>query len=319
MSAGAPSRSSLLRWYPPAWRDRYGEEFLALMEDSLDGRPLSHRLRLSVAWAGLRERAHQAGLMGDSIPAADRARAGALVVLWAWTAFVLAGTSFQRLSEHFQQAVPAGARALPVVAFGTVFVAAVVGGLLVLSGTAIAVPAFVSFVRAGGWPCVRRHFVRAAGATALAGVALVALVAVAHTLSPAQRNGARLYHPAVWYYLVQYVVTGLVVAGMLALWTVAAVAAARHLGLARTVLRAEAVMAVAVMTAMTVMTVATAVWWVAISSSAPWFLAGAPIGAAASAFDPVLAATMFLMVAATVVAAYGATRITRSWRDMHTT
>jgi hypothetical protein len=49
----------LLRWYPRAWRERYGEELLALIQDTLDeGRP-TWRLRFSVAWGGLRERGHQ--------------------------------------------------------------------------------------------------------------------------------------------------------------------------------------------------------------------------------------------------------------------
>jgi hypothetical protein len=53
--------ASLLRWYPRAWRERYGEELLALIQDTLDeGRP-TWRLRLGVAWGGLSERAHQAG------------------------------------------------------------------------------------------------------------------------------------------------------------------------------------------------------------------------------------------------------------------
>jgi hypothetical protein len=30
--------AKLLRWYPRTWRERYGEEFLAMVEDSLDGR-----------------------------------------------------------------------------------------------------------------------------------------------------------------------------------------------------------------------------------------------------------------------------------------
>jgi hypothetical protein len=54
-------RSREFRWYPRAWRERYGEELLALIQDTLDeGRP-TWRLRLSVARGGLRERAHQAG------------------------------------------------------------------------------------------------------------------------------------------------------------------------------------------------------------------------------------------------------------------
>ena len=51
----------LLRWYPRAWRERYGEELLVLIQDTLDeGRP-TWRLRLGVIWGGLRERVHQAG------------------------------------------------------------------------------------------------------------------------------------------------------------------------------------------------------------------------------------------------------------------
>jgi hypothetical protein len=53
---GDPRLGKLLRWYPRAWRDRYGEEFLALVEDTLDGGRPGWRLRLGVVRAGLRER-----------------------------------------------------------------------------------------------------------------------------------------------------------------------------------------------------------------------------------------------------------------------
>ena len=50
----------LLRWYPRAWRERYGGELAALIQDDLDeGRP-AWRLRLSVIGGGLRERGRQA-------------------------------------------------------------------------------------------------------------------------------------------------------------------------------------------------------------------------------------------------------------------
>jgi hypothetical protein len=52
--------ANLLRWYPRAWRERYGEELLALIQDTVgEGRP-TWRLRLGVIGGGLRERAHQA-------------------------------------------------------------------------------------------------------------------------------------------------------------------------------------------------------------------------------------------------------------------
>jgi hypothetical protein len=56
-----PAVARLLRWYPRAWRERYGEEFLAMVEDGLDGQRLGWRLRVSVAGAGLRERGRFSG------------------------------------------------------------------------------------------------------------------------------------------------------------------------------------------------------------------------------------------------------------------
>jgi hypothetical protein len=87
-----PAVAKLLRWYPRAWRKRYGDEFLAMVEDSLDGRPPTIRLHLSVAWAGLRERGHQvrrAGQAADRRLTAGRARSAtaascltAFIVIW---------------------------------------------------------------------------------------------------------------------------------------------------------------------------------------------------------------------------------------------
>lgn len=315
MSARALDGSRLLKWYPSRWRDRYGEELMALMEDVLDGRPPSRRLRLSMAWAGLRERGRETGLLGNTAPAAERARAGSLLVLCAWSAFVVAGSSFAKITEHFGQAVPARAQALSNRSFDTVYVVAIIGGLLVLSGACAAVPAFLRFLRAGGWPSIRGHVLRAAVSTVAATVAMAGLVGLAHTLSPAQRNGGLVYHPVVWYYLLAIIPTALLVALALALWTVAAVAVTRRLVLARPVLFAEAVLAVALSVAMFVITAATAVWWGAIASSAPWFL-GAQSGSAASAFTPNLVGTMALMSVACAVATCGVVRVARSWRDL---
>jgi hypothetical protein len=71
---GVPRHGQLLRWYPRAWRERYGEEFLALVEDTLAGDRPGWRLRLAVAWSGLRERGHAARLAGGlaAIPALVR-------------------------------------------------------------------------------------------------------------------------------------------------------------------------------------------------------------------------------------------------------
>jgi hypothetical protein len=51
---GAERRARrLLRWYPKAWRDRYGEEFTQLLVDDIRERPRSWHRTLDVARSGL--------------------------------------------------------------------------------------------------------------------------------------------------------------------------------------------------------------------------------------------------------------------------
>jgi hypothetical protein len=316
MSDRTPDWSGLLKWYPSRWRSRYGDEFTAMMEDSLDGRPASRRFRASIAWAGLRERGHETGLFGDSVPAGDRIRAASRHVLFTWSAFIVAGGNFAKVSENFDLVVPPRSHVLSAASYYTVFVGAVVGGLLVLAGAAIAIPAFARFLRSGGWPSVRGHILRAGAATVVAVAATTALVVLAHTLSPAQRNGELLYHPVVGYYLAAFVATMLLLLLTLALWTAAAVAVTRRLALAESVISAEAWLAVALAAVMILMTAATTVWWAATGSSAPWFVQGTLPGSPASAFDPNLVATLALMVLASAAASFGVVRMARAWKAL---
>jgi hypothetical protein len=46
----------LLRWYPKAWRDRYGEEFTELLIDDIGERPRSWSRTLDVARRGMSAR-----------------------------------------------------------------------------------------------------------------------------------------------------------------------------------------------------------------------------------------------------------------------
>jgi hypothetical protein len=46
----------VLRWYPSAWRRRYGKELVALLEDTYGDQPLPLRCRLSLIHSGTRER-----------------------------------------------------------------------------------------------------------------------------------------------------------------------------------------------------------------------------------------------------------------------
>jgi len=311
----SPRRSEglgLLWWYPPGWRERYGDEFDALMEDTLGDRPPTRRFRLTIALAGLRERGSEMGVMGDSIPPVDRARAGSLLVLCAWAVFVVAGSSFAKLSEGFRLADPTRTASVSSGAYRSVMVMAIVACLVVLAGMAITVPAFLRFLKTGGWPLIRRFVIRALLASVVGLSALTAVVGLAHTLTPAQRGGELVNHPVIWYYQLAFIATVLLLAVALGLWTIAAVVTVRRLDLTGTVVFAEAHLAAAAAGAMVLMTVATAVWWGSIASSAPWFLQGAPAGSAGSPFNVQLVGTMVLMLVASILAGYGVCRVTRS-------
>jgi hypothetical protein len=310
---GTPERvgDPRLRWYPRSWRARYGDELTALLDEEYGG-TLSLNTRLSLVTGGLQQRARQSGLVGDSVPAADGIRAGALVVLAAWTAFVIAGASFAKFSEQFDQALPhgSGAHRVPDLAFTVLQTTAGVAALLVAAGALLALPAFVRYLRTGGWASVRGHFVRALVSTALVGAVLLALSAWAHHLTAQQRNSG------LHWYGVLFLLWAALVVVTVTLWTVAAVATARRVELPGAILTAEAALAAALTVAMVVMVGATAVWWAAMAKDAPGFLSTSPGGAPGSPWDLWLVATVVLMLVAVGIAALGVAREVRVWTAM---
>jgi hypothetical protein len=290
----------LIRLYPPAWRARYGEELEALIVESSGERRTSWSTRADVALAAGRERLHSAGLAGEGVPPGERARAGELLVLCAWVLFVVAGAGVAKFSEHWQDATPRAARQVPAGAFDGLTVAAGIASLLVLLGIASAMPSLVRFLRAGGWPAIRRRVVTAAVLSGVAIAATVALAAWARHLNVQQRNGGNPSYSGI------FIIWALLVVGSLAAWTRAAVAAARRLSLPPGVLRLDAWLAAAVTLAMAVMTAATAIWWAALANSAPWTLSGSGAGSPGSPLPPQLLAYATLMLIATLLGAFGA-------------
>jgi hypothetical protein len=299
-----------LRWYPQSWRTRYGDEFIALLDEEYGAQiPTAARLRLVMG--GLRERARQSGLVGDSLPAADRLRAGALMVFVAWTAFVIAGASLAKLAEHFDEALPhdAGVHHVPDLAFALLQTVAGLAGVCVVAGSLLAAPAFVRFLKAGGWASVRGHVLRALACTVFTGASTVAVLVWARHLTAEQPMGLH------WYGAAFLMWAALIVLSLMS-WTVVAVAAARRVEFTRAILTAEAALAVAITGAMVVMVGATAVWCLSMARVAPAFLAASPGGAAGSRWDVWLAATVSLMVVAMGTAAVGAFREVRVWAEM---
>lgn len=308
MAAAKPSR--LLRWYPPAWRERYGEEFLLYMQDSFGPEKAPVPARLSVAAGGLRERARRSGMTGDSAPVHERVRAGMLTVLVSWAAMVAAGASFAKMSEHFDSALTAGAgaRHLADLAYTAVQAGAFVAAAVLGVAAALALPSFVRYLRANGWRELRGHALRALGCTLLAGGLTIALSVWAHHLDSYQRNGGSGAYTAL------FLSWGALMAVTVAMWTVLAAACARRVTLSRLLLATEAAFAVAVAAATVVIFAATVLWWAAMAEHAPSFLSGDP----SLPLSGQLVATVALMALSAAVAAGGAVRIGRclpAWRN----
>ena len=235
VTSGRSEHDRLLRWYPTSWRDRYGEELRALMDDEWGEGTASPRSRRAIVRAGLRERAHATGLVGRGSDPVTRLRSGSLLVLCAWTLFVIGGAGFQKTSEHFARAVPLASRASSQDAFSVVVLCAVISLAAVSIGVVATLPTVLAFLRSGRWRDVRRPVLRSAFASAVVLVTVIPLSLWAHTLNEFQRNGgdsAYSWAITAW---------ALIVIVAAASWTATAIAIARRLSLPARVLRLEGV------------------------------------------------------------------------------
>jgi len=274
--------SRLLRLYPAAWRERYGDELMSLIEADATAGRLSLRVRFDVVRAAFAQRLRSSGPAGDAVPPEGRIRAGVLLVLSSWAAFVVAGLAFAKSTEHV------GSDA----AYTWVQLAAGVGTLAVVLGIALVARPLSAFLRAGGWQKIHRPVLRAIAASGLTLIAFVSLVVWAHRLTYAQRNGSD------WLYGAAFLVVAACVVASIGLWTHAAVVTARRLALTRALLAGEAALASVTTLAMAVMTVAATLWWTRVD--------GAQL--------PRMVLLTLVMAAATAVATTGTLRSARALR-----
>ena len=298
----------LLRAYPSAWRARYGDELATLVEELDDNAQMSWRDRLDVVRSGVSERARL--FTAGGLPPREQAREGSLLVLFAWTLFVLGGFGVEKASEHWQAVTPAGKQGLPAAAFDVLFCTAGIGSALVLCGVVLSLPGFAALLRRGGWTNIRRPIIRALLLSLLGVAGTIGLARWAHSLTPAARNGHDGLYSGV------FVAWVLLFAACLVAWAVAARATARELSWPERMLRLEVWLGVGVSAAMAVMTVATAIWWGALASSAPWFFSGRPVGSSASALTLNLAIPSVLMVVATLLGLTGALRALKATANL---
>ena len=124
----------LVRWlvglYPRAWRERYEEEFLAMLEQGSASLMDLLDVALGVLDAWLRP---QVVSEGRTILTA-RMRSSVLAVLWAWVGVVVAGVGFQKMTEYEDFVEVARHNVLVGVSFDVVVVGAVVALAAVLAG-----------------------------------------------------------------------------------------------------------------------------------------------------------------------------------------
>jgi hypothetical protein len=300
-----PARTRrLLRWYPPAWRSRYQEEFAALLDDAAGDSALSVRLRLNVIRSGVAMRLRDAGISGDGVPPSEWIRGGALVVFCAWSIFVVAGIGLQKTSEHWQDALTGGvARTWATVAFGVVQAVALIASLAVVAGAVVVLPAVARFLAADGWRAVRRRFLWAAAVCGVTAAALAGLALWANRLSGPQRNGTDAA------YGLGVLLFAALATASIASVTAAGVATVRRLDLSPAVLRVEGYLAEAVTAAMVVMAMSAWIWWGVVATSAPSFFGGSgPV------FNPQMVTVTGFMVGAVTLAVFGTRRVTQGSR-----
>lgn len=302
----------LLRWYPSSWRARYGEEFVALLEDRLADAPLTLRVRLSVAYAGVRERCYGSGMIGTRGAPSTQRRNGSLTVLVAWSILAVGGLSLEKMAEHFGAAMPPGSRAVATGAFDTAAASGLLGTLLLLVGVVVALPGFVRLCRTQKWHQIRRTFASSLVATGVAVIATAGLVPWAHHLNNAQRNGGSDL------YSVAFVAVGLVVMTTIGLWTRASIATASRIDFTDRELQRESYLAMGVSLSSVVVVTSATIWWIQVALHAPWFLSGAAYGVSSSPWSTQAVVTMLAMGLGVATALWGGSRVALSYRMTRT-
>jgi hypothetical protein len=98
----------LVRCYPRAWRERYGEEFTELLLDDISERPRCVRRTADVVRSGILARLAFAGLTGDALEPKQQVGVGLATLSFAVTAFLAAATAiWSQLTIGWQWSAPA--------------------------------------------------------------------------------------------------------------------------------------------------------------------------------------------------------------------
>lgn len=311
-----PDYARYTRWYPSSWRERYGVEFVTLLEETYAGERVPVKARLSIVRAGTFERAREFGLAGVGGGDQRAITGSALAILMAWAAFVVAGSVFAKYVEHWQWVTSAHDQRLPTVAYDVVAAGAMLGALITGVAAFVAVPAFLRHLRSQGWRGVRAPLRRVALAGLIMVASTVALLLWARSL---HGGGAAPFWPNRLVFLTWFGV----VAAMVFLAAASVGGVVRRVEFPTRVTRTFGGLALAMNVVLVAIFAGVVTWWGAIATYAPWFFVTnvltAPATTSPRAFTIVgslshvapapLIVVGLVMVPSLLVALYGSARI----------
>jgi len=280
-----------LRLFPAAWRDRFGEEFGALLDET----PSSPGVLFDVIVAAVDAHLHPTGPRRRWPLMIERLRISELVVFASWVVFVVAGLAFQRMTEG----PPFSIVASTVPAIGGAYAAIVAGALISLLAVVVAgVPIALAILRTA----VERRRWRQVGLLAVPPVSFaiwVGLTAVLLSLGDPPSGGpGRIVAFLAW--------VGVFVAAAIAS-TVAVSAAALDAEVDGSLYRRAARPAMVTAIAMTVVVLGVVAWGVGVALVSPpdfWSFEGI----LSSSTPLTWLGIVIVMAGATVVAARAAAR-----------
>lgn len=282
----------LLRLYPAGWRERYADEFAAVLVSAMEDGRRRWRVALDAA-AG----AADAHLHPGPRPSPDRVRNAACLAFCAFVVFCLAGSGFQRMSED--QAFTAAAHAHSGLAwsYGVVFFGAIAAALTVVAGSLPVLLAIVRQARAG-----RRDLARLALIPPVAAAAfLVVLIGVVRLDTAGVHSTVNIA-----------VFVGLVVAFFVAtgLSAGALVSATRRVELPAAIKRSQWRPMIGLSLAMVAVTVGDLVWGLTLRAQAP-ALFHSDNGVLATSLPVTWISTLVAMALASVAAVGASARAIR--------
>jgi hypothetical protein len=253
----------LIRLYPRAWRDRYYEEFMALLVE----RPASVGDLFDVASGALDAWLRPQVSTERRTVVGERMRGSVLLVMWAWAFLVAAGVGFRKMTEY--EDFVRVARDSVVV--GVSFYAVVVGAVLalvavVVGGSPVAFAAVRKAMRDGRGDVLLLFCVPLLSLAGFVGYVLVITKVVSPFL------GGLAIHGVANVVLFLSLVGAFLLAGIA---SVAAVSVAvRRSGVEGRVLRFALYPAAVVALAMVVVLSGTVVWGLALRAQNPALFAG---------------------------------------------